>query len=115
GARNLFASYRSLDNLIEHARDIPQKRYREPLLAHIDSARRSRELARIRTDVPIAFQPDALHYRGASRDRCFEIFKDLGFRTLVAEYAPTAGTTAKSYRIVNTAEPLARLVSHLSE
>src|SRR5229473_275411 len=55
GARDLIATYGSLDNLIEHAREIPQKRYREPLLANVDSARQSRELARIRTEVPVVF------------------------------------------------------------
>src|SRR6202521_4704212 len=31
GARDLIASYGSLENLIEHAREIPQKRYRDAL------------------------------------------------------------------------------------
>src|SRR3954471_11499138 len=53
GARDLIATYGSLDNLIDRAAEIPQKRYREPLLANIESARHSRELARIRTDVPV--------------------------------------------------------------
>src|SRR5579872_6728853 len=91
GARDLIAAYGSLDNLIEHAADIKQKRYREPLLANIEPARRSRELARIRTDVPVAFDADAFRYTGASRERCFQIFNELAFRTLVAEFAPTAG------------------------
>src|SRR5262249_22017555 len=95
GARDLIASYGSLENLLAHAAEIPQKRYREPLLAHVDSARQSRELARIRTDVPVTFDPDAVRYRGSSRERCFEIFNALAFRTLVAEYAPTAKTTEK--------------------
>ena len=36
-----------------------------------DAARQSRELARIRTDVPVEFDADALRYRGGSRERCF--------------------------------------------
>src|SRR5260221_6426394 len=73
GARELIATYGSLDNLLAHAGEVPQKRYREPLLAHAESARQSRELARIRTDVPVTFDPEALRYRGAARERCFEI------------------------------------------
>ena len=113
GARDLVATYGSLDNLIAHAADVPQKRYREPLLANIESARRSRELARIRTDVPVAFDPDALRYRGASRERCFQIFNELAFRNFVAEYAPTAASVEKTYRIVNTLEGLVALVARL--
>ncbi len=37
----------------------------------------------IHTDVPVEFEPEALRYRGGSRERCFEIFNELGFRTLV--------------------------------
>jgi DNA polymerase-1 len=113
GARDLIAAHGSLENLLAHAGEIPQKRYREPLLANVESARQSRELARIRTDVPVAFDPEALRYRGADRQRCFEIFNAMGFRTLVAEYAPTAATVEKQYRIVNTDEDLAALAAGL--
>src|SRR5499426_4405922 len=41
GAKELIAQYGSLDNLITHASDVPQKRYREPLLANIEPARQS--------------------------------------------------------------------------
>ncbi|MBI3492222.1 MAG: DNA polymerase I, partial [Acidobacteria bacterium] len=78
-----------------------------------ESARQSRELARIRTDVPVDFNPEALRYRGVSRERCFQIFNELGFRTLVAEFAPTADTIAKTYRAVTTPEDLQGLVDRL--
>jgi DNA polymerase I len=113
GARELIATYGSLENLLAHAAEIKQKRYREPLLANVESARQSRELARIRTDVPVEFDPDALRYAGASRERCFEIFNALAFRTLVAEYAPTASTIDKTYEVVNSAEGLSGLAERL--
>jgi len=113
GARELIATYGSLDNLIAHAAEIPQKRYREPLVANIDLARQSHDLARIRTDVPVDFDPEALRYRGGSRERCFQIFNELGFRTLVAEFAPTAGTVTRTYRTVNTPEDVRRLADRL--
>src|SRR5262249_47693687 len=91
----------------------PQKRYREPLLANVDSARKSRELAKIRVDVPVDFKPDALRYRGASRERCFQIFTELGFRAFAHEYAPTADSIAKTYRAVTTTDDLAALVDRL--
>ncbi len=113
GARELISTYGSLDNLLEHAAEIPQKRYRQALVAHMDDARHSRELARIRTDVPVEFDAESLRYRGASRQRCFEIFNELAFRSLAAEFAPTAATTAKAYRIVTSAEDLAALDAKL--
>jgi DNA polymerase I len=113
GARELIATYGTLENLIAHAGEVKNKRYREGLLAHADEARQSQVLARIHTDVPVAFDPDAVRYRGATRERCFQIFNELGFRAFVAEYAPTADTIAKTYRVVNTAEELRPLVDRL--
>src|SRR2546427_1523953 len=113
GARELISKYGTLDNLIAHATELPGKRYREPLLAHTDDARQSRELARIRTDVPVNFEPEPLRYRGASRQRCFQIFNELAFRTIVAEYAPTASTISKSYRLVDTPEGVRDLAARL--
>src|SRR5687768_3877368 len=52
GARELIARYGSLDELLAHAQEITNKRYREGLLQHADDARQSRQLARIRVDVP---------------------------------------------------------------
>ncbi len=114
GARDLIAEYGSLEALLARAADIPHKRYREPLLAHQESARQSRELARIRTDVPVTFSVDAVRYRGASRQRAFELFSRLVFRSLVAEYAPTAETSDRDYRLV-TASELPALAAELKE
>ena len=113
GAIQLIGQYGSLENLIAHASEVKHKRYREGLLANIDNARQSRELARIRTDVPVEFDAEALRYRGGSRERSFRIFNELGFRALAKEYAPTADTIAKTYRVVNTAEGVQELASKL--
>src|SRR3954452_12123713 len=113
GGRELIAQYGSLEALIEHAAEVKNKRYREGLLANIDNARQSRELARIRTDVPVEFDAEALRYRGGSRDASFRIFNELGFRAFAKEYAPDAKTTAKNYRIVADEGALAELAGKL--
>jgi DNA polymerase-1 len=113
GARDLIAAYDTLENLLAHASDVTNKRYREGLLAHAEDARQSRELARIRTDVPVAFDPEAVRYRGVSRERCFELFTRLGFRSLVLEYAPTAQTVGKNYLVVSTLDELRALAASL--
>ena len=40
--------------------------------------------------MPLDVDFESLRYRGASRERCYELFSRLAFRTLVNEYAPTA-------------------------
>jgi len=113
GGRELIVQYGSLENLLAHAGEVKHKRYREGLLANIDNARQSRELARIRTDVPVEFNAESMRFRGGSRQRSFEIFNELGFRAFAKEYAPTASTIAKTYRIVNTLEGVRELAARL--
>ena len=110
GARELIAAHGTLDALLEHAADVRQKRYRTALETHADDARKSRELVTIRTDVPVAFEPDTLRYRGPSPERCFTLFSSLGFRTLAPEYAPTATTVEKDYGVVDSDADLAAIV-----
>ena len=113
GARELIARYGSLDELLAHAPEVANKRYREGLLQHADDARQSRELARIRVDVPVEFEPDALRYRGPTRQRCFEHFTKMGFRSLVMEYAPTADSVGKDYVVVGTLDGAKALAEEL--
>jgi DNA polymerase-1 len=113
GARDLIARYGTLDALLAHAGDVSNKRYREGLQQHAEDARQSRELARIRTDVPVDFEADALRYRGADRQRCFEHFTRMGFRSLVMEYAPTADSVGKDYALVRTTEDARALAAEM--
>jgi DNA polymerase-1 len=113
GAIQLITEHGSLENLIAHAAEVKHKRYREGLLANIDNARQSRELARIRTDVPVPFEAESMRFRGGSRERSFQIFNELGFRAFAKEYAPTASTITKNYRVVNTVEGVRELAAKL--
>ena len=115
GARDLIAAHGDLETLLARAGEVTNKRYREGLLGHAADARQSRELARIRTDVPVEFSADALRYRGVSRERCFELFTRLGFRTLVMEYAPTAQTVGKDYAFARTEPDVDALVLELRQ
>ena len=110
GARELIAAHGSLDALLAHTADVKKKRQRTALEQHADDARRSRELVTIRTDVPVPFEPDTLRYRGPSPELCFTLFSSLGFRTLVAEYAPTATTIEKDYGVVRSEAELSELL-----
>ena len=115
GARELIATHGSLETLIASAPTVTNKRYREGLLTYADQARESRELARIRTDVPVVFDADAVRYRGPSRERCYALFSSLGFRSLVAEFAPTAATSARDYCVLTTLEEVDALVKSIRE
>ena len=111
GARELIGTHGTLDALLANAAGLPQKRYREALLANMDAAKASRELLRIRTDMDVPFDAGRFKYTGANRERCYELFSRLGFRSLLPDYAPTAATVEKHYGLVSTTEELSRLAT----
>ncbi|HUE85515.1 MAG TPA: DNA polymerase I [Vicinamibacterales bacterium] len=115
GARDLIATFGSLDDLLARAGDVPQKKYRQGLQAYAEQARQSRELVKIRTDVDVAFEPEIFRYRGPSSERCYSLFSKLGFRTLVTEFAPTASSIVKDYTVVGSLEELQALARALRD
>ena len=114
GARELIVHYGSLENLLAHAAEVKNKRYREGLLANMEAAppepragaHPHRRAGRVRRRTSCATAP------GRARPP-FAIFNELGFRALAKEYAPTADTIAKTYRIVNTADGVRALAERL--
>jgi DNA polymerase I len=115
GARDLIATFGSLDELLARASDVSQKKYREGLQTYADQARQSRELVKIRTDVDVPFDPEVFRYRGPSNERCYALFSQLGFRTLVTEFAPTASSIAKDYAIIASLEELSTVIDDLRQ
>jgi DNA polymerase I len=114
GARELIATFGSLDGLLARVSEVAQKRYREALLAHPEDAIRSRELARIRIDAPVTFELEDLRYRGPNREACYELFGQLGFRSLRSEFAPSADSIVKDYAVVETQEGVEALAAELA-
>ena len=115
GARELLSAFGSLDLLLEHADELPKKKHRTALSEHADDARRSRELVRICTNVPVPYDPERYRYRGADRTRCFTLFSELGFGLLLSEFAPTADNVDTDYRIVTEVTELEALAASLRE
>jgi DNA polymerase-1 len=113
GARDLIGAFGSLDALLERTAEVAQKKYREALIAGADLARQSRELARIRRDAPVAFDIEMFRYRGPNRQACYELFGELGFRSLRSEFAPTSETVSRDYAIVETIEAVLALAAEL--
>ncbi|HEU4401596.1 MAG TPA: 5'-3' exonuclease H3TH domain-containing protein, partial [Candidatus Polarisedimenticolia bacterium] len=59
GARDLVRQYGDLESVLRAAPSVARKSYREGLEGHSETARLSLDLATVRLDVPIAFDPEA--------------------------------------------------------
>jgi DNA polymerase-1 len=85
GAAELLRTHGSLDRLLENVDAIAQKRAREALRAGADSARLSRELSRLREDLPVAFDPEAMAVREPDVPKLAELFRELELRRLLEQ------------------------------
>ena len=72
---------------------------------HAASARMSRDLATLREDVPYEGALEGLLYRGTEREAALEMFRTLGFRSLLAELEREAGPAPSAP--LDAGEPLA--------
>ena len=115
GARELVSDYGSLDWLLEHADELPKQKYRTALTEHAGDARASRELVRIRMNVPVRYEPERYRYQGADRARCFALFSELGFRSLLSDFAPSADSVDTDYRLLTEVAELETLAVSLRE
>ena len=114
GARELITTFGSLDALLKQSEDVEKTRYRNALAQYPEDAKISRELVTIRTDVPVFFDRETLRYQGPLSERCFALFSSLGFRKLLADYAPTTAVVEKDYEVVRTESDLCTLVDAIN-
>ncbi|HEV7518480.1 MAG TPA: DNA polymerase I, partial [Thermoanaerobaculia bacterium] len=85
GAKGLIKEYGSLASLLERAGEVTRKAYREGLVAHQDQARMSLELSTIHTDLPVDFDPEALHLDPPDPQALRQLYTELEFFSLADE------------------------------
>src|SRR5919112_515465 len=92
GAANLLGEFGSLDAVYGNLENIPAKGTRKKLEEGRESAFMSLELAKMRFDVPVKFDPEKLHFEGVSPE-IRDITRRYEFRTLESRLTelPVAG------------------------
>ncbi|GJL50823.1 MAG: DNA polymerase I [Nitrospirales bacterium] len=82
-AAQLINEYGELDTLLARASEIKQTKRRENLIEHADKARLSRELVRLRKDVPLTIPLENLGRRPVDRERLMNFLSTLNFKTII--------------------------------
>ena len=113
GAKELIRNYGDLEGVLRAAESIPRKAYREGLLNHAETARLSRDLATLRYDVPIAFEPDRLRLGNPDREGARQLFLELEFGALAREFAPSVIAQEAPHTVVLSSHDLERAVERL--
>ncbi len=79
----LIQEYGDLDTLLARASEIKQNKRRENLIEHADKARLSRELVRLRDDVPLAIPLNELGRRQPDMVHLEQFLTEQGFKTIL--------------------------------
>ena len=86
GARELITAFDTLDNLLTNYDKVKKKAQLESLRDNQEIILMSRELAVIRRDLPIELNLDELASDKPDRKAAFELFSELGFKSLTEEF-----------------------------
>jgi DNA polymerase I len=99
GATELIKKYGSVEKALDHAEEVPNKRYREALQQQREQVMMSKQLARIATDVPLELDLRVLERREPDVGALAALYRELGFNSLLKELGTEAAapsTTADS-------------------
>ncbi|MBL8180299.1 MAG: DNA polymerase I [Blastocatellia bacterium] len=141
GALKLVLEYGSALGAMERAAEISHKTYRESLQNNQEIIKQSLELATVHCEVPIEVDIESLRTQGPDRQKAYELFRELEFKTLTKEFAgpgmidmpthtgepvaetsgslfdsqPATVATAGTYAVINDRPALDKLVRRIFE
>jgi DNA polymerase-1 len=78
-AADLLTQFESIDDLYARIEEVKKPRIKQSLLDHKDDALISRSLVTLQRDAPVAFDREALSYKGGDVERLRVLFTELGF------------------------------------
>ncbi len=92
-AAELINQYGDLDTLLERAGEIKQPKRREKLIEFADKARISRDLVRLKQDVPVEHSVERLGLQDTDAQRLLAFLQEMEFNTLTRRIAEGLGAT----------------------
>jgi len=102
GARELIQKYGSVEDALEHAAEVSNKRYREALQQQREQVLMSKQLATLATQVPVELDLASLERREPDVAVLSALYRELGFNSLLREL----GSEAVAASAVANAEPV---------
>jgi DNA polymerase-1 len=87
-ATKLIQQFGTIENLLEHVREIPATKLRALLTEQADQARLSRQLATIQVNSPVEFDPDRFRVSAPPTEPLVALLRELEFPTLLKAVQP---------------------------
>jgi DNA polymerase-1 len=101
-AVKLIQDYGDLETVLARAAEVKPKGVADKILANIEMARLSQELATIHTDVPLPYSPTELAPRPWDAARLTALFQELEFGSLAKQFAPHAQADHQGYQLIRS-------------
>ncbi len=111
-AMQLIQTFGSIENLLNHIEDVKKPKLREKLASEGETARLSRELARIKIDCPIPFDLKTYETQSPDEAQLLPLCQELEFSALLKELLPRPETKALKYKIVDL-KGLSEIISEI--
>lgn len=107
-ALKLIQQFHSVENLLAHLDELPEKKLREKLAQYAEQARLSRELVRLNDAAPVEFAPERFRPGIPDREALRRLFLELEFTRFTQELGFDS-TLAEGFRLVTTPGELAEI------
>ncbi len=123
GAVQLVKQFGSIEEALARWEEVKHKTYRESLRNNAELILQSKDLATIRTDVPVELDLEKLQARPPDRAAAYQLFRELEFQSLTREFSDAASAASDTvaaarslrYRIIRKRAELDALVRNLWE
>ena len=94
-ASELINKYKTLDVLLKKAREIPQNKRRETLLANKDKALLSRKLVTLKDDVPVKDELSSFILKDVQKEKLYDFLREMEFNKLLGRAINFYGEAGK--------------------
>ena len=95
-ASELINKYKTLDNLLERAEEIPQTKRREKLIANKAKALMSKQLVTLKSDVPVKDDLNSFIIKDIDKEKLYNFLNEMEFNRLLSHAISFYGETDKS-------------------
>ncbi|OQX25578.1 MAG: DNA polymerase I [Desulfobacteraceae bacterium IS3] len=112
-AISLIQTFGNLENLYEQIHEITKKKQHENLVKYKEQAFLSRELATIKTDLPLSHTPEDCKRKSPDTEKLSKLFKELEFSRLQQMFPETSDRSKKNYKAIYDRDALSALISQL--
>lgn len=83
GAADLIQRFTTLENLLDHIKEVTKPSHKKSLFEHIEQARLSKRLLQLHEDVPLPKPLSDLCLKSIDTSRLFSFLKEQGFHSLI--------------------------------